>query len=69
MTTVPQSVQEQIQMLEPSAVIELYQLIMTEAVNGTNTTYYYHAGTNEIHGNIVFGGVTYSAVPCSFEGR
>ena len=68
MTTVPQSVQEQIQMLEPSAVIELYQLIMTEAVNGTNTTYYYHAGTNEIHGNIIFGGVTYSAVPCSFEG-
>jgi lambda family phage minor tail protein L len=68
MTTVPQSIQEQIQMLEPSAVIELYQLIMTTAVNGTDTTYYYHAGTNEIHGNIVFGGVTYSAVPCSFEG-
>jgi len=68
MTTVPQSVQEQIQMLEPSAVIELYQLIMTTAVNGTDTTYYYHAGTNEIYGDIVFGGVTYSAVPCSFEG-
>ncbi len=68
MTTVPQSIQEQIQMLEPSAVIELYQLQMTLAVNGTDNNYYYHAGTNELDGNIVFNSITYSAVPCSFEG-
>ena len=68
MTTVPQSVQEQIQKLEPSAVIELFQLHLTAAVNGTDTIYYYHAGTNEIHGNIVFNSITYSAVPCQMEG-
>ena len=54
MPTVPQSIQEQIQMLEPSAVIELFQLHLTLAVNGTDTVYYYHAGTNEIYGDIVF---------------
>ena len=68
MTTVPQSIQEQIQSLEPSAVIELYQLHMTEAVNGGDISYYYHPGTNEIYGNIVFDGITYSAVPCEFDG-
>jgi len=68
MPTVPQSIQEQIQMLEPSAVIELFQLHLTLAVNGTDTVYYYHAGTNEIYGNIVFNSITYSAVPCEMDG-
>ena len=65
---VPNTVQEQIQLLEPSAVIELFQLHMTEAVNGTDTIYYYHSGTNEIHGDIVFNSITYSAVPCEMTG-
>ena len=68
MTTIPLSVHEQLQSLEPSAVIELYQLQMTVAVNGVDVTYYYHAGTNEIHGDIVFDSITYAAVPCSFDG-
>ena len=42
----PQSIQEQLQSLEPSAIIELFQLELTEAVNGIDQTYYYHAGTN-----------------------
>jgi len=65
---VSSSIQEQIQMLEPSAVIELFQLHMTAAVNGTDAVFYYHAGTNEIHGNIVFNSITYSAVPCQMDG-
>ena len=68
MPTVPQSIQEQIQMLEPSAVIELFQLHLTLAVNGTDTVYYYHAGTNEVYGDIVFNSITYSAVPCEMDG-
>jgi len=68
MPTVPQSIQEQIQMLEPSAVIELFQLHLTLAVNGTDTVYYYHSGTNEIYGDIVFNSITYSAVPCEMDG-
>jgi lambda family phage minor tail protein L len=68
MTTVPQSIQQEIQKLEPSAVIELYQLQLTAAVNGADITYYYHAGTNSVYADIVFNSITYSAVPCSFEG-
>ncbi len=66
--TVSKTIQEQIQLLAPSAIIELYQLHLTAAVNGVDATYYYHAGTNEIYGNIVFNSITYSAVPCEFEG-
>lgn len=65
---VPTSVQEQIQKLEPSAVIELFQLHLTAAVNGVDAVYYYHAGTNEIYENIVFNSITYSAVPCQMDG-
>jgi lambda family phage minor tail protein L len=65
---VPNSVQEQIQLLEPSAVIELFQLHLTASVNGVDAVYYYHAGTNEIYGNIIFNSITYSAVPCQMDG-
>jgi lambda family phage minor tail protein L len=68
MTTVPQTIQEQIQSLAPSAVIELYQLHMTQAVNGGDVSYYFHAGTNELYGNIVFDGITYAATPVEFDG-
>lgn len=66
--TVPQSIQEQLQSLEPSAIIELFELELTEAVNGVNQTYYYHAGTNELRANIVFNGITYTAYPIEVEG-
>ena len=32
----PQSIQEQLQSLEPSAIIELFQLELTQAVNGVD---------------------------------
>lgn len=66
--TIPQSIQEQLQSLEPSAIVELFQLELTEAVNGINQTYYYHAGTNELSANIVFDGVTYAAYPIEVDG-
>src|SRR6056300_846445 len=46
----PQSIQEQLQSLEPSAIIELFQLQLTAAVNGIDTTFYYHAGPIEVEG-------------------
>lgn len=64
----PQSIQEQIQSLEPSAIIELFELELTQAVNGVNQTFYYHAGTNEINGDIVFNLLTYSAFPIEVDG-
>ena len=68
MTTTPDVVERELYSLEPSAIIELFELHLTEEINGVNLTYYYHAGTNELVQDIVFGGVTYSAVPIEVDG-
>tara|TARA_R100000353_G_C6503640_1_gene194760 strand:- start:200 stop:1000 length:801 start_codon:yes stop_codon:yes gene_type:complete len=67
---VPQktSVNIQLQSLEPSALIELYELTYTSVVNGINTVLRYHAGTNDIKTDIIFNGQTYSAVPAEVKG-
>lgn len=64
----PQSIQEQLQSLEPSAIIELFQLQLTAAINGIDTTFYYHAGTNELSADVVFNQITYAAFPIEVEG-
>jgi lambda family phage minor tail protein L len=64
----PQKIQEQLQSLEPSAIIELFQLQLTAAVNGVDSTFYYHAGTNELSADIVFNQITYTAVPIEVDG-
>tara|TARA_R100000951_G_scaffold22976_1_gene18965 strand:+ start:121 stop:855 length:735 start_codon:yes stop_codon:yes gene_type:complete len=64
----PQSIQEQLQSLEPSAIIELFQLHLTAAVNGVNQVFYYHAGTNSLQTDLVFADITYSAVPIEVDG-
>ena len=64
----PQSIQEQLQSLEPSAIIELFQLELTEAVNGVDQVYYYHAGTNELTTDVVFNGLTYAATAIQIDG-
>ena len=64
----PQSIQEQLQSLEPSAIIELFQLELTQAVNGVDQTYYYHAGTNELTADVVFNGLTYTATAIEVNG-
>ena len=64
----PQSIQEQLQSLEPSAIIELFQLQLTAAVNGIDETFYYHAGTNELSADVVFNGITYAAFPIEVDG-
>lgn len=66
--TTPTSIQEQIQSLEPSAIIELFQLQLTFAVNGIDATFYYHAGTNSLTADVVFAGITYAATPIEMEG-
>ena len=64
----PQSIQEQLQSLEPSAIIERFQLELTEAINGVDQVYYYHAGTNELTTDVVFNGLTYTATAIEIEG-
>ena len=68
MTTTPDAVERELYSLEPSAIIELFELHLTQAVNGVDLVYYYHAGTNELSQDIVFNGVTYSAVPIEVDG-
>jgi lambda family phage minor tail protein L len=78
MTTTPDAVERELYSLEPSAIIELFELHLTLAVNGVDLVYYFHAGTNELSANpatmpadktnIVFGGVAYPAVPIEVEG-
>ena len=63
-------ISEEIQKLDPSAVIELFELKLTPEVNGVTetTTFYYHAGTNELKSDIVFNSVTYAAAPVEVKG-
>jgi lambda family phage minor tail protein L len=68
MNTAPRVIEEQLQSLEPSAIIELFQLHLTEAVNGIDDVLYFHAGTNEFFTDITFNAVSYTAIPCESEG-
>lgn len=68
MTATPDSVKVELYSLEPSAIIELFQLHLTADVNGVDLVYYYHAGTNEVTSDIVFAGIVYSAVPIEVDG-
>ena len=68
MTTTPNKVERELHSLEPSAIIELFQLHLTAAVNGVSQVYYFHAGTNELSQNIVFDTLVYSAVPIEVDG-
>jgi len=68
------AVSEELQKLAPSAVIELFQLELVSGLHydpsdpPTNTTYYFHAGTNELSGNIVWAGTTYTRFPVQADG-
>jgi len=64
----PNKVERELHSLEPSAIIELFELHLTAAVNGVDLIYYYHAGTNELSQDIVFNGKTYAAVPIEVDG-
>ena len=68
MTATPENVKVELHSLEPSAIIELFQLHLTADVNGIDDTLYYHAGTNQLSSNIVFDGDTYAAVPIEVDG-
>jgi lambda family phage minor tail protein L len=63
------SVYEELSVLAPNAIIELFQLQLVASLHGASTTYYFHAGVNAaISGNIVFDGDTYVRLPIQAEG-
>ena len=66
MTTVPVV---DIHSIAPSAIIELFVLDTTPTpIPGGGIIFYFHAGTNGLHTNIVWQGVTYHAMPIMAEG-
>lgn len=58
-----------LQEIAPSALIELFQLQLTQAQHGVNETYYFHAGLNQgATTDIVWRGQSYMAFPIQAEG-
>jgi len=68
------AVSEELQKLSPSAIIELFQLELVSGLHydpgdpPATTTYYFHAGTNELSGNIAWAGTTYTRFPVQAQG-
>ena len=59
---------EELLRLAPTAIIDLFEIQLTEAVNGVNDILHYHAGKNGLTEDIKFGGQTYPAVPVKVDG-
>lgn len=59
------SITSEIQKLAPSAVIELFELDLTDL---GDTVYRFHAGTNGLVANLVWQGNTYTRFPVEAEG-
>jgi len=59
---------EELLRLAPTAIIDLYEIELTQAVNGIDDTLRYHAGKNGLTEDIKFDGKTYPAVPVEIDG-
>ena len=60
----------ELQKINPSSIIELFQLELRAAIHGVDFTYHFHNGTNSFNsnGNIIWDGDTYSAFPIEVDG-
>mgnify|MGYP003153425859 CR=1 FL=1 len=59
---------EELLRLAPTAIIDLFEIELTEDVNDVDDTLRYHAGKNGLTEDIKFGGKTYPAVPVEIDG-
>jgi len=63
------SVYEELAVLAPNAIIELFQLHLDLVLHGSNDIYYFHAGVNaNVTGNIFWNGQAYFRLPIQAEG-
>jgi len=63
------SAYEELAKVNPSAIIELFELRLESALHGSNDVYRFHAGSNaDVTGNIVFNSQAYSRVPLKADG-
>jgi len=63
--TTPDTITSEIQKLAPSAVIELFELDLTDL---GGDTFLFHAGTNGLSQNIIWDGNTYQRFPIEITG-
>ena len=59
----------ELQKINPSSIIELFQLELVTAIHGQNTKFYYHNGvnTNE-NSNVIFNNIEYIKMPIEATG-
>ena len=63
------SAYEELAKLNPSAIIELFELHLDNTLHGSTDVYRFHAGANaDVDGNVVFDGNTYTRIPVEADG-
>ena len=61
----------ELQKINPSSIVELFELELTEALHGSDFTYRFHAGINDVGTgtqDLIWDGNTYSKFPIEVEG-
>lgn len=63
------SVYEELSVLAPSAIIEMFEMRLDSNLHGANDIYRWHSGVNEqVTGNIIWNGETYFRIPVVADG-
>ena len=59
----------ELQKINPSSIVELFQLELNTTIHGSNTKYYFHNGTNNNeNSNVIFDNIEYTKMPIEAEG-
>jgi len=59
----------ELQKINPSNIVELFQLQLDTTIHGANTIYYFHNGVSENNnGNLIFDNVEYTRMPIEANG-
>ncbi len=59
----------ELQKINPSNIVELFQLQLDSAIHGANTIHYFHNGVSENNnGNIIFDNIEYERMPIEASG-
>ena len=59
----------ELQKVNPSSIIELFQLELITAIHGSNTKYYFHNGVNKNNNqDVIFDGNQYTRMPIEASG-
>ena len=59
----------ELQKINPSNIVELFQLELITAIHGSNTKYYFHNGTNNNeNSNVIFDNIEYTKMPIEADG-